>query len=198
VQARIELQQWDDASKMKAAMKKARDQTNAINQALTSLQTCMQTIVKAVQAAQKSDAAELLIPRGAFKSPLTKLLANALKPARLPAGEENKASKVMMICCVAAAYTWHETTLSSLDFALNCMKIKLESPAQQAAKKPLIDKLTATKDVLEALREKGEAHLAEDFLAMESDAQRAWYTSAKAIVRDIEAAHRAASAMAST
>jgi|TARA_B110000208_G_C11709401_1_gene408766 hypothetical protein len=193
VQARIELQTFPDDKARKEAEKRAREQTNAINAALQSLQTCMQTIIAAVEAAQKSGSGgELIIPRGAFKSPLTKLLSYALRPARLPAGEERRASKVMMICCIAAAYAWHETTLKSLEFALSCMKIKLESPKQQAAKKPVIDKLNGTKELLASLRQRGEEHLATDFLELESSEQRGWYEAAKGLVREIDSAHRLA------
>lgn len=166
VQHRIETTWVGDKPSMMKFLKEARLQTQAINKALFSLQTCIQEIAKAIKRAG-ANGTKLAIPRKAFPSLLTKLLATALKPCVLSpiAGVEStetpKASRIMMVCCIAAAGTWRDTTMASLGFASECMKIKLEDPAQIALKLPLIEMLEAKKDDLMDLQHECEVFLDE-------------------------------------
>lgn len=166
VQHRIETTWVGDKPSMMKFLKEARLQTQAINKALFSLQTCIQEIAKAIKRAG-ANGTKLAIPRKAFPSLLTKLLATALKPCVLsPIGgvdstETPKASRIMMVCCIAAAGTWRDTTMASLGFASECMKIKLEDPAQIALKLPLIEMLQAKKDDLTDLQHECEVFLDE-------------------------------------
>lgn len=200
VQHRIETTWIGDKPSLMAYSKKARQQTIAINAALKSLQVCIQEISKAIKKAAASADGVLKIPHKAFGSLLTKLLSIALKPCALKAigGVESeeipKASRIMMVCCVAAAGTWRTTTMSSLGFAAECMKIKLESPAQLALKGPLIEKLEETKQDCLDLQEECEhflnEHTQEELLQLDDEEQKVWHDKALAYSKMISKKHK--------
>jgi predicted nucleic acid-binding Zn-ribbon protein len=199
VQRRIEMTWIGDKPSMMKYLKEARLQTQAINKALHTLQTCIQEISKAIKRAGATGE-PLTIPRKAFPSLLTKLLAVALKPCVLsPIGgtestETPKASRIMMVCCIAAAGTWRATTMESLAFASECMKIKLEDPAQLKLKKPLIDSLETKKTDLLELHQECEAfleeHSQEELLQLDDEEQKLWHDKALAYSKKIARVHK--------
>ena len=101
-------------------------------------------------------------------------LRNALQPK---AGQ--LAPKILMIACIAAIGRWERTSLNSLAFARDCMKIKLESAVKQEANRQRITDLTGDVEGLKELQTDIKTHLLLNYRRMVSAKQDEWVTTAK-------------------
>jgi hypothetical protein len=101
-------------------------------------------------------------------------LRNALQPK---VGQ--LAPKILMIACIAAVGRWERTSLNSLAFARDCMKIKLESAVKQEANKERIKALGGDVASLRELQGNIKTHLLLNFRRMVSAKQDEWVSTSK-------------------
>jgi hypothetical protein len=152
----------------------------AINKSLSSLQRTMSKIREAQSRAKdkkktSSSKKQLDVQTASFRgSNLTMLLRNTLQTKR-----GQPAPKILMIACIAAVGRWERTSLNSLAFARDCMKIKLESAAKREENKGRIKALEADVAELKDLQNNIKTHLLLNFRRMVNAKQDEWVTASK-------------------
>tara|TARA_B110000211_G_C13996439_1_gene516426 strand:+ start:630 stop:959 length:330 start_codon:yes stop_codon:yes gene_type:complete len=99
----------------------------------------------------------------------------------------------MMVCCVAAASCWYDVTKATLDFAKQCMKIKLASPEEMVKQQGRVEALKEMKANIEGMKATIVTHTAgyETKLLdidMTNEDKKAWLEAANTLMHSLRAA----------